>query len=135
MWTFEPCRPDQYVYRVCYLRGKSSAEVEGLKRTLAAKGIEFVSRYSFWAIFRSTHDFQLYAPDEELALCARIRRPMIAGGALSWVAFCALVLAAAMVSAWFYLPGILVGLYAFMCTALGISYTGLMRRLRKERGQ
>ncbi len=132
VWTFEPCRPDQYVYRVCYLRGKSGAEVEELKRALAAKGIEFVSRYSFWAIFRSAHDFQLYAPDEELALCARIRRPMIAGGALSGLAFGALALAAGRISAWFYLPGALVGLYALMCTALGISYTGLMRRLRRE---
>ena len=27
VWTFEPCRPNQYVYRVCYLRGKRGAEV------------------------------------------------------------------------------------------------------------
>ena len=50
-WTFEPCRPDQYVCRVCYLRGKSGAEVEALRRARAAQGIEFVSRYSFWALF------------------------------------------------------------------------------------
>ena len=86
-WTFEPCRPDQYVCRVCYLRGKSGAEVEALRRALAAQGIEFVSRYSFWAVF------------------------------------CALALAVSKVSAWFCLPGALVGLYALMCTALGISYT------------
>ena len=54
VWTFEPCRPDQYTFRVCYLRGKNNAEVEELKQSLAAKGIEFVSRYSFWAIFRSS---------------------------------------------------------------------------------
>lgn len=35
VWTFEPCRPDQYTFRVCYLRGKSKADVEELKRTLA----------------------------------------------------------------------------------------------------
>ena len=86
-WTFEPCRPDQYVCRVCYLSGKSGAEVEALRRALAAQGIEFVSRYSFWAVF------------------------------------CALALAVSKVSAWFCLPGALVGLYALMCTALGISYT------------
>ena len=73
-WTFEPCRPDQYVCRVCYLSGKSGAEVEALRRALAAQGIEFVSRYSFWAVF------------------------------------CALALAVSKVSAWFCLPGALVGL-------------------------
>ena len=26
IWTFEPCQPDQYTFRVCYLRGKSNAE-------------------------------------------------------------------------------------------------------------
>lgn len=28
VWTFEPCKPDQYTFRVCDLRGKSNAEVE-----------------------------------------------------------------------------------------------------------
>ena len=37
VWTFEPCRPNQYVYRVCYLRGKRGAEVEDLKRKLAGQ--------------------------------------------------------------------------------------------------
>ena len=121
VWTFEPCRPNQYVYRVCYLRGKRGAEVEDLKRKLAGQGVEFVSRYSFWAIFRSTHDFQLYAPHEEIALCQRIRRPMIPGGALSWIACCAFLRLAVKVSAWFCVPGALLLLYAAMCTALGLS--------------
>lgn len=92
VWTFEPCKPDQYVYRVCYLRGKSAAEVEALKNKLAAQGIEFVSRYSFWAIFRSEHDFRLYAPEEELAVCESIYRPMPIGSVLSWLAFIAFLL-------------------------------------------
>ncbi len=92
VWTFEPCKPDQYVYRVCYLRGKSAAEVEELKSKLAAQGIEFVSRYSFWAIFRSEHDFRLYAPEEELAVCESIYRPMPIGSVLSRLAFIAFLL-------------------------------------------
>lgn len=92
VWTFEPCKPDQYVYRVCYLRGKSAAEVEALKNKLAAQGIEFVSHYSFWAIFRSEHDFRLYAPEEELAVCESIYRPMPIGSVLSWLAFIAFLL-------------------------------------------
>lgn len=83
VWTFEPCKPDRYTFRVCYLRGKSSAEVEELKCSLAAKGIEFVSRYSFWAIFRSEHDFALYTPDEELTVIEKIRRPCL------WAAYSA----------------------------------------------
>ena len=47
IWTFEPCKPDAYTFRVCYLRGKSYAEIEKQKQNLAKNGIEFVSRYSF----------------------------------------------------------------------------------------
>ena len=82
VWTFEPCKLDQYTFRVCYLRGKSNVEVEELKRSLAAKGIEFVSHYSFWAIFRSEHDFVRYPPAEELAIIEKIRRPMLVGSVL-----------------------------------------------------
>ena len=133
VWTFEPCEPDQYTFRVCYLRGKSSAEVEELKRGLAAKGIEFVSRYSFWAIFRSEHDFRLYTPEEELPICETIRRTMFAGGVLSWAAFLGLLWLAVKTSGWFSVPAVLLGIYAGMCTCLGISYTRLIRRLRREK--
>ena len=132
VWTFESCEPGRYTFRVCYLRGKSSAEVEELKRSLAAKGIEFVSRYSFWAIFRSEHDFRLYTPEEELPICETIRRPMLAGSALSWTAFLMLLWPAVKTSAWFSVPAVLLGIYAAMCTCLGISYTRLIRRLRRE---
>lgn len=135
VWTFEPCRPNQYVYRVGYLRGKSRAEVEQLKRDLAAQGIEFVSRYSFWAIFRSEHGFELCRREEEIALCEKIRRPMFAGSALSWLAFAATLLLAGKVSVWFGIPAVLLAVYAAMCTCLAVSYTGLVRRLRREQRQ
>lgn len=128
VWTFVPCRPDQYTFRVCYLRGKSKEETEALKRSLAAKGIEFVSRYSFWAIFRSEHDFQLYTPEEELAICQMIRRPMPAGSVLSWLAAVVCLGLSVKVSAWFGILCVLFIIYAAMCTCLGISYTRLIRR-------
>lgn len=131
VWTFEPCEPDRYTFRECYLRGKSDAEVEALKQELAAKGIEFVFRYSFWAIFRSEHDFRLYTPEEELAVCERIRRPMPAGAVLSWLAFLVFLRLTAGVSPWFGVPACLLAVYAAMCTCLGISYGRLIRRLRK----
>ena len=130
VWTFEPCEPDRYTFRVCYLRGKSGEEIEKLKRELAAKGIEFVSRYSFWAIFRSEHDFALYDPEEELAISEKIRFPMIIGGAVSWLVFFAFLMLTVKVSGWFFVPMVLIFVYAVMCTCLGISYTGLVRRLR-----
>lgn len=133
IWTFEPCRPDQYTFRVCYLRGKSNAEVEELKHSLAAKGIEFVSRYSFWAIFRSEHDFVLYTPEEELDVIEKIRRPMLVGSVLSWLAFLAVLLLAVKVSAWFGILCVFIAVYAVMCTCLGASYTRLVHRLRRKR--
>ena len=133
VWTFEPCEPDQYTFRVCYLRGKSNAEVEELKRSLAAKGIEFVSRYSFWAIFRSEHDFVLYTPEEERKIIEKIRRPMLAGSVISWLAFIAVLLLAVKVSAWFGILCVLLFIYAVMCTCLGTSYTRLAHRLRSKK--
>ncbi len=132
VWTFEPCRPDQYTFRVCYLRGKSNADVEELKHSLAAKGIEFVSRYSFWAIFRSEHDFVLYTPEEELDVIEKIRCPMLAGSVLSWLAFLSVLLLAVKVSAWFGILCVFIAVYAVMCTCLGTSYTRLAHRLRRK---
>ena len=114
-----------------YLRGKSNAEVEELKRSLAARDIEFVSRYSFWAIFRSEHDFELYTPAEELAIIEKIRRPMLPGSVLSWLAFAASLFAVE-ASLWALPVSVLLAVYAFMCTVLGCSYTRLLRRLRRE---
>ena len=132
VWTFEPCRPDQYVYRVGYLRGMSRAEVEEQNRKLAAKGITFVSRYSFWAIYRSEQDFQLYAPEEELALCQKIYRPMLPGSILSWIIFLVTLILAVKVSGWFGILSVLLAVYAGMCTCLGISYSRLIRRLKER---
>ena len=133
VWNFVPCRPDQYVYRVCYLRGKSKEQVEALKRTLAAQGVEFVSRYSFWAIFRSERDFRLYTAQQERAICETIRRPMLAGSVLSWLAFAAALLLTLHRSAWFAILALLLGAYALMCTVLGISYTRLLHTMRREK--
>ena len=132
IWTFEPCKPNQYIFRVCYLRGKSNDDVKELKRSLAAKGIEFVSRYSFWAIFRSEHDFELYTPEEEREIIEKIRRPMLVGSVLSWLAFLAVFLLAVKVSAWFGILCVLLAVYAVMCTCLGTSYTRLTHRMRRE---
>ncbi len=130
VWTFEPCRPNRYVYRVCCLRGKSEKQVEKLKAELAAAGIEYVSRYSFWAIFRSEHDFTLYRGEEELAVCESIRRPMPFGAAISWILCAVSLFLAVKISAWFFGLTVLLAVYAFICTCLAVSYTRLIRSLK-----
>ncbi len=132
VWSFEPCKPGQYTFRVCYLRGKSNDEIEKLKQDLAKRGIEFVSRYSFWAIFRSERDFRLYTPEEELTIIEKIRRPMLPGSVLSWIAFAAFLLLTIKISAWFCIPTVLIGIYAAVCTCLGISYGRLIKRMEKK---
>ncbi len=130
VWTFEPCKPNQYVYRVCYLRGKSEKEVEVLKAKLAAEGIEYVSRYSFWAIFRSEHDFTLYEGEEELRICESIRRPMPFGAAISWILCAVSVFLAVKVSTWFAVLSLFLAVYALVCTCLAVSYGRLIRSLK-----
>ena len=130
-WTFEPCQPGEYVYRVAYLRGKSPAEIEMMKRQWAARGIEFVSLYFFWAILRSHEDFRLYTPEEERALCKEIRAPMAVGAAVSAVVFFASVWLAGQVSGWFWLLGILAAVYGVLCASLADSYTKLLKEIQK----
>lgn len=133
VWTFETCRPDQYTFRVCYLRGKSNEEVERLKRELAENGIEFVSLYSFWAIFRCEHDFELYTPEQELEICEKIYRPMPFGSIISLVIAALLLFLSVKVSAWFLILFAPFLVYGFICICLGISYAGLIRRLKRDR--
>lgn len=133
VWTFEPCEPDEYTFRVCYLRGKSDAEIEKLKSDLAAKQIEFVSRYSFWAIFRSKRDFRLYTEEQELEICRAIRRPMIFGSFLCPIYFGLLVLSAAKLCKWLFIPAAVFAAYGAMCIFLCTSYTRLIKKLTDKR--
>ena len=129
LWTFEPCAPGEYVYRVAYLRGKSPEETEALKKELAARGIEFVSQYFFWAIFRSRKDFRLYTPDEERVLCRQIRTPMVAGAVGSWFVFILSVWLAQKITAGFWVLAALAALYGVLCTSFSIAYTKLLHEL------
>ena len=129
VWTFEPCKPGQFCYRVCYLRGKSKPEVETLIRQYADQGIEFVSRYSFWAIFRSTEPFTLYTPAEDREICRRIYAPMPIGAAVSWLLVIAGIWLAIRFSGLFWIPTALIAVYGSVCTWLAGSYRRLLRQL------
>ena len=128
-WTFEPCSPGRYCYRVCYLRGMKPGETEALKKRYAAQGIEFVSRYSFWAIFRSEKPFTLYTPREDREICRKIYAPMPAGALISWLLFLAGLLLSFRISLWFLVLTVPAGLYGGICTWLATSYHRLLNRL------
>lgn len=131
IWTFEPCEPGQYTYRVAYLRTKTKEEVEDFKMKLAQNGIEFVSRYSFWAIFRSEQDFKLYKEKEERKICESIFRPMPIGAVLSGFLCVLFLYLSIKINTWFILFSILLGIYCFVCTRLALSYKHLIQSLEK----
>lgn len=128
-WRFERCKPDEYYYRICYLRGKSRAETEAIKTEYAGRGIEFVSQYSFWAIFRSRSPFQLYAPEEELAVCKNIFAPMPIGAVIGWLVTLIGVLLALYASPWAAFLALLAAVYAGIVTYCGLSYWKLIQNL------
>ena len=128
-WTFEECTPNQYCYRICYLRGKSETEIDALKQHYAARGIEFVSQYSFWAIFRSTKTFELYTDAEEREICQKMYAPMPIGAAISWLLFLAGIVLAHLFSLYFLIPTVLIGFYGAICTWLAVSYHKLLKTL------
>ena len=125
-WTFEPCEPGAYCYRICYLRGMSPEEIRTLKDSLSQKGIQFVSRYSFWAIFRSREDFRLYTPQEEQQIIRKIYAPMPAGAVLSWLIAAAGLYLTFRFSPLFLLLALPLGLYGSVCTCLALAYRRLL---------
>ena len=129
LWRFEACRPNEYCYRICYLRGKTGAQVEALKKQYADRGIELVSRYSFWAICRSREPFELYTPEEERAICRKIYAPMPLGAAASLLLCAGSIFLAGKISPWFWALAALSGIYGAMCTWLGLGYRDLLRKL------
>ena len=128
-WTFESCIPNQYFYRVCYLRSMNKKQVEELKKNYAAQGIEFVFRYSFWAIFRSTSNFELYTGSDERKICRKIFSPMYKAAIICLIILvCSLFLAAKINFCWLFLS-IPVGIYGAICTWLAVSYYKLLKKL------
>lgn len=130
VWTFEKCEPDQYVYRVCYLRGMSKEQIAELIAEYAGKGIEFVSRYSFWAIFRSTESFEIYTGGDEKRICEKIYSPMPKGAAVSWIIFAISLFLAFRISGFFLVLAALAGIYGTICTWLAVSYYKLLKALK-----
>ena len=130
IWTFEKCEPDQYVYRICYFRGMNKKQIAELITEYDRKGIEFVSKYSFWAIFRSTKYFEIYTGEEEKKICEKIYSPMPKGAVISWMAFLISLLLAFKISIFFLILMVLIGIYASICTWLAVSYCKQLKALK-----
>lgn len=130
-WTFEQCEPNQYCYRMGYLRGKNQKEIEEMKNELANKNIEFVSNYSFWAIFRSTENFELYNPEEESAICQKMYAPMPIGALISLLLMIVGCYLTSRVNNYFIIPTILIGIYGMICAWLAFAYHKLIKDLTR----
>ena len=127
-WTFQKCEPGKFFYRICYLRGLKVGEVEALKEKYKQDGIEFVSRYSFWAIFRSRKPFTLYNK-EEIEITKKIYAPMPKGAFISWLLFILGVAASIKGHSFCILPTALIGVYGSVCTYLSINYKKLLKEI------
>lgn len=128
-WTFEPCKPNQYFYRICYVRKMSRDEIKNTIQRYENQGIEFVSHYSFWIIVRSTKPFELYTKLEEKKLCQEIYAPMPMGAIVSWILCLICLYFSYTVNVWFLLLSFLITFYGAMCTWLAISYHSLLKKI------
>ncbi len=99
----------------------------GLPEAPSGRGIEFVSGGSSWAIFRSESPFHLYTPEEEDALCRKIRRSLAAGVLLGLLVLLGSLFLVNRLSPWFYLLSLPAALYSGRCACLAASYTGLIQ--------
>ena len=131
-WTFKACAPDQYTYRVAYFRGMDKAEREAFKKVCYEKGIEFVSQYAFWAIFRSVKPFVFYEGTEEIEICEKIYRPMPAGAAVSAVVLMLSTVLLLRVSKCFLILSFLSIIYGTVCIRCALSYRKLISALKRK---
>ena len=127
-WTFKECEPNEYCYRICYLRGMKNDEIIAYQEELKKREIEFVGRYSFWGICRSHQPFILYDEKEDLAITKKIYAPMPIGAIVSWILCLVSLYLIFKVSHYFVILCVLSLIYATMCTWLGISYHKLLSK-------
>ena len=131
-WTFKACAPDQYTYRVAYFRGMKEPEREAFKRECHEKGIEFVSQYAFWAIFRSAKPFVFYEGMEEIEICEKIYHPMPAGAAVSAAVLMLSMILIFHISKWFLILSLLSIIYGTVCIRCAFSYRKLISALKRK---
>lgn len=131
-WSFEKGKENEYIYRIFYFRGMSKNDIEKKIQELKKEKIEFVHRYSFWGIFRSKKEFELYNKKEQLELSKRIRKPMVLATIICPVLIMILLLLVLKLNKLFLIPLILLTIYFLICLYLMIQYTNLINSLKDK---
>ena len=129
-WLFEKGQKSEYIYRIYYFRGMDKKTIDEKIAKLKEDNIEFVSRYSFWGIFRSKKDFKLYTDEEQLAVCKKIRKPMIIATIICPLLI-VIFITLTRISKIFALISFLIIIYYLVCLYLMIAYTKLINTLKE----
>lgn len=131
-WTFENDNKIRYTYRVYYFRGMNKKAIANEIIKLEKRGIEFVSRYSFWGIFRSKKDFYLYSDDEQLKVCYKIRKPMVLVVIMGPFLIALFFGLGYLINKIFFGLVVLMTVYYLVCLYLMIEYTKLIKSLEEK---
>lgn len=134
-WTFEKGKANEYTYRVYYFRGMSKQEITKKIKELEKEEIEFVHKYSFWGIFRSKKNFQIYNKKEQLEVSCKIRKPMIGATIICPIIIIICIILSIIISKIFIPITILVSIYYLICMYLMIEYTKLINLLKKNNNE
>lgn len=131
-WTFEKDNKIRYTYRVYYFRGMNKKAIANKIKDLEKMGIEFVSRYSFWGIFRSKKDFYLYTKEEQLKVCYKIRKPMLIAVIIGPFLIALFLSLGYLINKIFLALVVLMTVYYLVCLYLMIEYTKLIKSLEEK---
>lgn len=131
-WSFEKGESNEYTYRVYYFRGMTKEEIKKKIKDLEKEEIKFVHRYSFWGIFKSKKDFQLYNENEQLEVCNKIRKPMLVATIICPIIIIICIILSITISKIFIPITVLISIYYLICLYLMIEYTKLINLLRKN---
>lgn len=129
-WIFEKGKVNEYTYRIYYFRGMNKETIHNKIEELGKEGIEFIYKYSFWGIFRSKKNFELYKKEEQLSLCNRIRKPMITAVIVCPLILVVFIILSSIISKMFLPIVCLIAVYYFICLYLMIEYTKLINSLK-----
>ena len=129
-WIFEKGKENEYAYRIYYFRGMDKKSIHNKIKELEKENIEFVHKYSFWGIFRSKKEFNLYTKSEQLEVCNKIRKPMIIATVVCPLIIITCGILSATISKIFIPITCLISIYYLICLYLMIEYTELINSIK-----
>ncbi len=82
-YSFVPCNPGEYTYRVDLIAGKGIKETNSFYDLVRDSGGELVQTWGFWAFYRKKGSFDLYTDREsQISQYEKIRKLFLAVGFL-----------------------------------------------------